>query len=89
MYGSRFSEAVEMGAITERDVRRCRQRIRIGQVLRVADMAWKGDRGQGARPIKTGKVTAKYKHVVTLDCGTSVTYIQILQQRRRGRKYID
>lgn len=89
MYGSRFSEAVEMGAITERDVRRCRQRIRIGQALRVADMAWKGDRGQGERPIKTGKVTAKYRHLVTLDCGTSVTYIQILQQRRSGKRYID
>ena len=48
-----------------------------------------GFKGNGVRPMMRGRVTAKYPHLVTLNCGTSITYVQILMMQRNGRKYID
>lgn len=85
------TELALMGAIFPEDVDKCRQRVKIGDAFTVADPAWKKEQGNGVRPMMRGRVTAKYPHLVTLDCGTSVTYVQIIQYRRkRGRKkYID
>lgn len=82
-------ELERMGAIFSKDVDKCRQRVKIGDAFTVADPAWKKEQGNGVRPMMRGRVTAKYPHLVTLDCGTSVTYVQILLMRRNGRKYID
>lgn len=82
-------ELERMGAIFSKDVDKCRQRVKIGDAFTVADPAWKKEQGNGVRPMMHGRVTGKYPHVVTLDCGTSITYVQILVMRRNGRKYID
>lgn len=80
-----------MGAIFLEDIDKCRQRVKIGDAFNVADNAWKCEKGNGVRPVMRGRVTAKYPHFVTLDCGTSITYVQIIQYRRkRGRnKFVD
>lgn len=83
------TELALMGAIFKEDIDKCRKRVKIGDAFTVAGTDWKNERGNGVRPMMRGRVTAKYTHLVTLDCGTSVTYVQILQQRRGGRKYID
>ena len=83
------AELALMGAIFPEDVDKCRRKVKIGDRFTIADPAWKNEQGNGIRPIMRGRVTAKYPHLVTLDCGTSVTYVQILQQRRRRKKYID
>ena len=82
-------ELARMGAIFSKDVDKCRNRVKIGDAFTVADPAWKNEQGNGVRPMMRGRVTAKYPYVVTLDCGTSITYVQILVMRRSGRKYID
>lgn len=82
-------ELARMGAIFPKDVDKCRKRVKIGDTFTVADPSWKKEQGNGVRPMKDGRVTAKYPHVVTLDCRTSITYVQILVMRRSGRKYID
>ena len=82
-------ELERMGTIFSKDVDKCRQRVKIGDAFTVADPAWKKEQGNGVRPMMRGRVTAKYSHLVTLDCGTSVTYVQIFLMRRNGRKYID
>lgn len=80
-----------IGAISVRDVEKCRKKIKIGDVFTVASSDWIYEIGMSARPVVRGRVTAKYPHLVTLDCGTSITYVQIVQyQRKRGRnKYVD
>lgn len=83
------TELALMGAIFPEDVDKCIQRVKIGDAFTVADPAWKKEQGNGVRPMMRGRVMAKYPHLVTLDCGTSVTYVQILLMRRNGRKYID
>ena len=85
------TELALMGAIFSEDVNKCRRKVKIGDAFIVADPAWKKEQGNGIRPMMRGRVTAKYPHLVTLDCGTSVTYVQIIQYRRkRGKKkYID
>ncbi|MFR2410807.1 MAG: hypothetical protein ACLS70_18015 [[Clostridium] symbiosum] len=85
------TELALMGAIFPEDVARCRRRVKIGDAFTVADNSWKSEKGNGVRPVMRGRVTAKYPHFVTLDCGTSITYVQIIQYRRkRGHgKYID
>lgn len=99
MYGKKedYNDAVMSGAITPAEVERCRRNIKIGDFFMVKVMADKGEQGKGKREndierIKEGRVTAKYRHLVTLDCGilrTSITYVQILQRLRNGRGYID
>ena len=74
------TELALMGAIFKED---------IDNAFTVAGTDWKNERGNGVRPMMRGRVTAKYPYVVTLDCGTSITYVQILVMRRSGRKYID
>ena len=83
------TELALMGAIFKEDIDKCRNRVKIGDAFTVADPAWKNEQGNGVRPMMRGRVTAKYPHLVTLDCGTSITYVQILVMRRSGRKYID
>lgn len=83
------TEPALMGAIFSEDVNKCRRKVKIGDAFIVADPAWKKEQGNGIRPMMRGRVTAKYPHLVTLDCGTSITYVQILLMRRNGRKYID
>jgi hypothetical protein len=82
-------ELARMGAIFSKDVDKCRNRVKIGDAFTVADPAWKNEQGNGVRPMMRGRVTAKYPHLVTLNCGTSITYVQILMMQRNGRKYID
>ena len=85
------TELALMGAIFPEDVDKCRQRVKIGDAFNVADNSWKCEKGNGVRPIRCGRVIAKYPHFVILDCGTSITYVQIIQYRRkRGRnKFVD
>ena len=83
------TELALMGAIFKEDIDKCRKRVKIGDAFTVAGIAWKNEQGNGVRPMMRGRVTAKYPHLVTLDCGTSVTYVQILMMQRSGRKYID
>ena len=73
--------ALEKGAVTQEEVAYYRRNVRIGEVFRVRDV----------RPvIRQCRVTGKYKHLVTLDCGHSVTYVQIaLYHRQHGNgRYI-
>lgn len=85
------TELALMGAIFKEDIDKCRKRVKIGDAFTVAGTAWKNEQGNGVRPMMRGRVTAKYPHLVTLDCGTSITYVQIIQYRRkRGRnKFVD
>ena len=82
-------ELARMGAIFSKDVDKCRNRVKIGDAFTVADPARKNEQGNGVKPMMRGRVTAKYPHLVTLNCGTSITYVQILMMKRNGRKYID
>lgn len=83
------SDEIRKGAITSDEVARCREDLRIGTEFEVADAVWKKEWGTGTRPTRRGKVIAKYPHVVMLDCGTSITYVQILQQQRSKKKVLD
>ncbi len=77
----KYLRAVANGAVTQEEVAHCRRNVRIGDVFRVRDV----------RPvIRKCRVTGKYKHLVTLDCGHSVTYAQIaLYHRQHGNsRYI-
>lgn len=80
----------ERDAITPKDIERCRRRIKIGDRFRILDKRWsKGtERHQLEPPIVMGRVTGKYRHLVTLDCGTSITYAEIMQARCLARKVI-
>lgn len=99
MYGRKedYNDAVMSGAITLAEVAHCRRNIQLGDFFMVKVIADKGEQGKGKRGneverIKQGRVTAKYRHLVTLDCGrsrTSITYVQILQRLRNRKKYID
>mgnify|MGYP000923404416 CR=1 FL=1 len=84
-----YSEEIRKGAITSDEVDRCREDLRIGTEFEVADAVWKKEWGTGPRPTRRGKVMAKYPHVVMLDCGTSITYVQILQQQRSRKAVLD
>lgn len=82
---------LEHDAITLADIERCRRRVQIGDSFRIRVIRDENGFGRKTEPvIIRAQVTGKYRHIVTLDCGTSVTYVQIIQyQRRRGRdKYI-
>lgn len=85
------TELALMGAIFKEDIDKCRKRVKIGDAFNVADNSWKCEKGNGVRPIMRGRVIAKYPHFVILDCRTSITYVQIIQYRRkRGRnKFVD
>lgn len=69
---------------------RLKKRIQIGDLYRVFDTRRiKDDRsGDDGSVIISGRVTGKYRHLVTLDCGTSITYAQIAQMKMNGWKYI-
>lgn len=82
------NEPASRGAITPMELAQCRTCLPIGTEFTVAANP-KGEHGFAERPMRRGRVTAKYPHVITLDCGTSITYVQILQQRRTGKKFID
>lgn len=84
-----YSKEIRRGAITNNEVAKCRDDLRIGTEFEVADAVWKKEWGTGTRPTRRGKVIAKYPHVVMLDCGTSITYVQILQQQRSRKAVLD
>lgn len=84
-----YSEEIRKGAITSGELDQCREDLRIGTEFEVADAVWKKEWGMGTRPTRRGKVMAKYPHVVMLDCGTSITYVQILQQQRSRKNVLD
>lgn len=81
------TELALMGAIFKEDIDKCRNRVKIGDAFTVADPAWKNEQGNGVRPMMRGRVTAKYPHLVTLNCGTSITYVQILNATERSEIY--
>ena len=83
--------AVEKGAVTQEEVAHYRRDVRIGDVFRVRDVRRGSGTREDVRPvIRKSRVTGKYKHLVTLDCGHSVTYVQIaLYHRQHGNsRYI-
>lgn len=84
-----YSKEIRRGAITNDEVAQCRDDLRIGTKFEVADAVWKKEWGTGIRPTRRGKVIAKYPNVVMLDCGTSITYVQILQQQRSKKMVLD
>ena len=71
-------------------IARLKKRIRIGDLYRVFDSRrLKDDRkGDNGAVIISGRVTGKYRHLVTLDCGTSITYAQITQKEKNRCRYI-
>ena len=81
--------ALEKGAVTQEEVAHCRRNVRLGDVFRVRDVRRGSGTRKDVRPvIRKSRVTGKYKHLVTLDCGHSVTYVQIAlyyRQNRNGR----
>ncbi len=81
--------ALEKGAVTQEEVAYYRRNVRIGDVFRIRDVRRESGAREDVRPvIRKSRVTGKYKHLVTLDCGHSVTYVQIAlyyRQNRNGR----
>ena len=87
----KYLRAVANGAVTQEEVAHCRRNVRIGDVFRVRDVRRGSGTRKDVRPvIRKSRVTGKYKHLVTLDCGHSVTYVQIaLYHRQHGNsRYI-
>ena len=86
-----YLHAVEKGAVTQEEVAYYRRNVRIGDVFRIRDVRRESGAREDVRPvIRKSRVTGKYKHLVTLDCGHSVTYVQIaLYHRQHGNsRYI-
>ncbi|WP_251491346.1 hypothetical protein [Otoolea muris] len=85
----KYLHALANGAVTQEEVAHCRRNVRIGDVFRVRDVRRGSGTRKDVRPvIRKSRVTGKYKHLVTLDCGHSVTYVQIAlyyRQNRNGR----
>lgn len=71
-------------------IERIRKKTKIGDVFRVFDpRRIKDDRTVEKNTLLiVGRVTGKYRHLVTLDCGASITYAQIAQMKMNGWKYI-
>lgn len=87
----KYLHAVAKGAITLEEVAYYRRDVQIGDTFRVRDVRREsGTRGDVRPVIRKSRVTGKYKHLVTLDCGHSVTYAQIaLYYRQNGKgRYI-
>ena len=87
----KYLRALAKGAVTQEEVAHYRRNVRIGDVFRVRDVRRESGTREDVRPvIRKCRVTGKYKHLVTLDCGHSVTYVQIaLYYRQNGNgRYI-
>ena len=87
----KYLRAVANGAVTQEEVAHYRRNVRIGDTFRVTVARREsGTRGDVRPVIRKSRVTGKYKHLVTLDCGHSVTYVQIaLYHRQHGNsRYI-
>lgn len=83
----KYLHAVAKGAVTLEEVAYCRRNVRIGDIFRVRDVRREsGTRGDVRPVIRKSRVTGKYKHLVTLDCGHSVTYVQIAMYYRQDGK---
>ena len=83
--------ALEKGAVTQEEVAYYRRNVRIGDVFRIRDVRRESGAREDVRPvIRKSRVTGKYKHLVTLYCGHSVTNVQIaLYHRQHGNgRYI-
>ena len=87
----KYLHALAKGAVTLEEVAYYRRNVRIGGTFRVTVARREsGTRGDVRPVIRKSRVTGKYKHLVTLDCGHSVTYAQIaLYHRQHGNgRYI-
>ncbi len=87
----KYLHALAKGAVTLEEVAYYRRNVRIGDTFRVTVARREsGTRGDVRPVIRKSRVTGKYKHLVTLDCGHSVTYAQIaLYHRQHGNgRYI-
>lgn len=72
-------------AISPDEIKRTARRARIGDTVKVMDPRKADDDGFG-RVVKA-RIVAKYPHIVALDNGMSVTYVQ-LAEYYRGKRYV-
>ena len=87
----KYLRAVANGAVTQEEVAHYRRNVRIGDAFHVMAVRRESGAREDVLPvIRKCRVTGKYKHLVTLDCGHSVTYVQIaLYHRQHGNsRYI-
>ena len=87
----KYLRALAKGAVTQEEVAHYRRNVRIGDAFHVMAVRRESGAREDVRPvIRKCRVIGKYKHLVTLDCGHSVTYVQIaLYYRQNGNgRYI-